>query len=66
MENVKELKILAQNIWGVYMPYSDGGSHFSARLKKIAEISRDYDMVFFQEFFYFKVLGTTLGEYYMD
>ena len=58
------LKILSQNMWGVYL--GNYGPNFQARLSKLARAAREYDIIMIQEFTLFKLFGLTLGVAYME
>ncbi|KAI6648939.1 hypothetical protein LOD99_7012 [Oopsacas minuta] len=63
-EQEHTLRILSQNIWGVYL--GNHGPNFQTRLARLATAARDYDVILIQEFTLFKVLGLTLGATYME
>lgn len=58
------LKILSQNMWGVYL--GNHGPNFSSRLARLATAARDFDVLLIQEFSLFKIFPLTLGGSYME
>ena len=58
------LKILSQNMWGVYL--GNYGPNFQTRLSRLARVAREYDVIMIQEFTLFKLFGLTLGVMYME
>ena len=63
-EHCYTLKILSQNMWGVYL--GDYGPNYKARLSRLARVARGYDVIMIQEFTLFKLFGLTLGATYME
>ena len=58
------LRILSQNMWGVYL--GNHGPNFQTRLAELATAARDYDVLLIQEFSLFKIFPLTLGASYME